>query len=266
MTDTFSDKEYSLRILAESGTRFIVAHRGSSGTAPENTLISLQKAIDAGASVIEVDVQLTKDNQAVLLHDPHLGRTTSGKGLISNYTYSELHSIDAGSWFDTKYSAERIPLLYEAIELLKKHKVFVNIEIKPPQPQEDFKKRVDAITDIVIQANMSEATLFGSFHHHSLAYVKKINHHLYTSAINVPGDKRLPSEIAKEINCDAFVCSLKELNHRRDDDAFAHKLMMGVYSINSEKDFEKIMKYKACALVSNFPSKLSDWLSHSQKQ
>ena len=170
MTDTFSDKEYSLRILAESGTRFIVAHRGSSGTAPENTLISLQKAIDAGASVIEVDVQLTKDNQVVLLHDPHLGRTTSGKGLISNYTYSELHSIDAGSWFDTKYSAERIPLLYEAIELLKKHKIFVNIEIKPPQPQEDFKKRVDAITDIVIQAHMSEVTLFGSFHHHSLAY------------------------------------------------------------------------------------------------
>lgn len=266
MTDSFLDTEYSLRILAESGKRFIVAHRGSSGTAPENTLISLQKAIDAGASVIEVDVQLTKDNQVVLLHDPHLGRTTSGKGLISNYTYSDLHSIDAGSWFDTKYSAERIPLLFEAIELLKKNKVFVNIEIKPPQPHEDFKKRVDAITDIVIQANMSEATLFGSFHHHSLAYLKKTYHNLYTSAINVPGDKRLPSEIAKEIGCDAFVCSLKELNHRRDDDAFSHKLMMGVYSINSEKDFEKIMKYKACALVSNYPSNLSEWLSQSQKQ
>ena len=65
MTDSFLDPEYSLRILAESGKRFIVAHRGSSGTAPENTLISLQKAIDAGASVIEVDVQLTKDNQAI---------------------------------------------------------------------------------------------------------------------------------------------------------------------------------------------------------
>lgn len=108
----------------------ITAHRGASGSAPENTLIALQKAIEAGADYAEIDVQETSDGRLVLLHDPDLKRTTGLKKNIWQTTYNELKHLDAGSWFSDEFSAERIPLLEDAIELVR-GKMLLNIELKP---------------------------------------------------------------------------------------------------------------------------------------
>lgn len=81
----------------------ITAHRGASGSAPENTLVALQKAIEAGAEYAEIDVQETSDGKLVLLHDPDLKRTAGIKKNIWQASYDEIKHLDAGSWFSNAF-------------------------------------------------------------------------------------------------------------------------------------------------------------------
>lgn len=262
MSDIVSQHAYTLRSMIQHHDRFIVAHRGSSGTAPENTMSSIRSAIEAGALMVEVDVQLTKDDQVVLMHDPVLGRTTNGKGYIRTKTLQELQTLDAGTWFNAQFSGEHIPLLSEALGYLKQHKTCVNIEIKPPQKEDDHISRLLAIIESVQTLNMQEVTLFSSFHHESLHYIKKHYPTFHTAGIHLPNDKRLPSNIASEIGCEGFVCSLRELTHAKADDAEKHDILLGVYTINDESDFHKILQYPVPALVSNFPKTIKEFLQH----
>ena len=95
-----------------------VAHRGASLSAPENTLASTVKRIELGVDRIEMDVRQSKDGVLVLMHDARLERTTNGKGYLRDFTYEELGSLDAGSWFSKSYSGERIPTLALILGLL----------------------------------------------------------------------------------------------------------------------------------------------------
>ncbi|MFN4767006.1 MAG: glycerophosphodiester phosphodiesterase [Ignavibacteria bacterium] len=260
MSEIQSQVSYNLRSMISGHDRFIVAHRGSSGTAPENTMASLQAAIESGVLMVEVDVQLTKDDEVVLMHDPVLGRTTNGTGIIRSMSYADLKTLDAGSWFNNQFTGEHIPLLSEALQFLNDHETCVNIEIKPPQKDDDHITRLLAIVETVIAHKMQDVTLFSSFHHESLKYIKKHYSNLHTAGIHLPGDKRLPSEVASEIGCEGFVCSLREITHAKAHDAGKHDILMGVYTINDEQDFKKIMKYKVPALVTNFPKKIHEYL------
>jgi glycerophosphoryl diester phosphodiesterase len=265
MSSSQSSDSYALQTMVENHKRFIVAHRGSSGTAPENTLASIRQAIDAGALMVEVDVQITSDHKAVLMHDQVLGRTTDGTGFVRTHSFKDLQTLDAGSWFDHSFTGEHIPLLGDALQLLKDHKTCVNIEIKPPDKDNDGIDRLLVIIENVLALKMQAVTLFSSFHHDSLHYIKKHYPQLHTAAIHLPGDKRLPSEITSEIGCEGFVCSLREITHKKAEDAAKHGILIGVYTINTEEDFSKIMKYDVPAIVSNFPEKIQRLLhsSHS---
>ena len=86
----------------------IIAHRGSAGTHPENTLPAFMEAVRSGADGIELDVHLTADQQLVVIHDESVDRTTNGKGLIRELTLEEIKKLDAGSWFDKKYQATKM--------------------------------------------------------------------------------------------------------------------------------------------------------------
>src|SRR5438270_9435891 len=92
--------------------QFIYAHRGASGYAPENTLKAFKLAVDKGADGIECDVQLTKDNELVVIHDPILDRTTNGTGWVRDFTLKELRTLDAGD-------GQKIPTLLEVIDFAK---------------------------------------------------------------------------------------------------------------------------------------------------
>jgi len=107
----------------------IIAHRGASGYAPENTMSAFQTALTMGADAIEVDVQQTSDGNIIIIHDDTLDRTTNGTGKVAEKSYKELQSLDAGSWFNPKFSGERIPLLRDFFELIHK-KVHAIIEVK----------------------------------------------------------------------------------------------------------------------------------------
>lgn len=253
----------SLREFVLTTKQFVVAHRGSSGTAPENTLSALREAIATGAKMMEIDVRLTSDNEVVLLHDHIMGRTTTGSGKMRSMTWDEIRNLDAGSWFDPSFAGERIPHLREALQLLREHECYVNIEIKPPSAEDNAVDRVERIVRVVEEEKMLPNTLFGSFHHASLQTLKKAHPEAHTAAIMVPGDTRLPSEIAREIDCEAFVCSLRECTHKRVNDAVAHGLYVGVYGVDSEEQLARVLKYNVSALVTNFPQRIFAALARS---
>jgi glycerophosphoryl diester phosphodiesterase len=109
----------------------VIAHRGASGHAPENTLASFRKALAQGATFIETDLQLSRDARFVAIHDASVNRTTNGQGLVHDLTLADLRRLDAGSWFGSEFAGERIPTLEEILEFSKKHDVVFYLELKP---------------------------------------------------------------------------------------------------------------------------------------
>lgn len=112
----FADDPDPLAAAARK-VRQLVAHRGSSADRPENTLASYRRAIDAGATAVEMDLRTTRDGVLVSLHDADMKRTTNGKGQVGDLTLEELQRLDAGGWFHPKYAGERVPTFREILEL-----------------------------------------------------------------------------------------------------------------------------------------------------
>ena len=111
----------------------VIAHRGFSGAAPENTLAAFKKAMEVDSDMMELDVRFSKDGQVVVMHDDTLDRTTNGRGKVSDYTLKELKQFDAGSWFAPQFAGEQIPTLVEVLEFAK-GRIPVNFEIKDESP------------------------------------------------------------------------------------------------------------------------------------
>lgn len=104
--------------MTSTTSPLVVAHRGNSAVAPQNTLAAFEAAWRAGAGSIELDVQLTADGQVVVIHDDTVDATTDGTGPVGEKDLAAVRALDAGSWFGTAYAGQRVPLLDEVIELL----------------------------------------------------------------------------------------------------------------------------------------------------
>jgi glycerophosphoryl diester phosphodiesterase len=109
----------------------VIAHRGASGHAPENTLAAFKRATALGAAFIETDLQLSRDSRFVAIHDDTVNRTTNGQGKVHDLSLADLRRLDAGSWFGSEFAGERIPTLEEILEFSKKHDVVFYLELKP---------------------------------------------------------------------------------------------------------------------------------------
>lgn len=107
----------------------MMAHRGNSGLAPENTLAAFAAAIDTKSEWVELDVHLTADGEVVVMHDATVDRTTDGSGAIADLTLAQIKALDAGSWFSPEFEGERVPTLADVVDLLGK-RLRINVEIK----------------------------------------------------------------------------------------------------------------------------------------
>lgn len=107
----------------------VQAHRGYSETYPENTLLAIEKAFDAGADRVETDLGLTRDGHVVLMHDRTVDRTTDGSGRVASFTLEDIQRLDAGSWKDQRFAGERVPSLADALEVAE-GRGELNLEIK----------------------------------------------------------------------------------------------------------------------------------------
>jgi len=136
-----------------------IAHRGASGITPENTRVAFVKALDLGADMIEFDVQLTRDEVAVIFHDETLDRTTNGSGRVAETDFSVISRLDAGSWFGASFAEHEVPTLEEVLGLLS-GRVMLNIELKPDARVEQLVRRV---VTAVARFECFESVVFSSF-------------------------------------------------------------------------------------------------------
>src|SRR5258706_4015047 len=149
----------ALNLLANKRPIFI-AHPGYSQFAPENTLPSFKLAVDAAADLVELDYHHSKDGQLIVIHDPHLDRTTDATHRwsqrhirVNSRTAAEIQSLDGGSWFHPTFAQTKVPLLSEALDTIQKGSVTL-IERKAGDPAACIKllKERDLINKVIVQA------------------------------------------------------------------------------------------------------------------
>ncbi len=233
---------------------YVIAHRGISAKAPENTLAAFQKAAQTdGIDMIELDVRLSKDNEVIVLHDRTLQRTTTGNGPARSYTYKELQEFDAGSWFHPSFSSERIPSLGQVFETVGK-KVWINVEIKsdifhrePPGVLET------AVLDIVREYEMTERVLISSFDHDIVYRIKQMEPRCITGVLyNLYVDFfHLPSTLALRAKADAFICAKHELRSWMLNDAHKYGLAVYVYTLDSVHQAVTLARRGVDGILSN---------------
>jgi len=136
---------------------------------PENTKHAFVKAIDLGARVIELDVQLTRDEVAVVIHDETLNRTTNGKGKVATTDFKVISDLDAGSWFGASFAGVEIPTLDEVLRVIA-NRVVLNIELKPDRRVDELVKHV---VTAVARMNCFDSVIFSSFDERA---IKRLRH------------------------------------------------------------------------------------------
>jgi glycerophosphoryl diester phosphodiesterase len=171
----------------------VIAHRGFSGVAPENTLAAFKKAIEVGSDMVELDARLSKNGEVVVIHDETLERTTTGRGRVAEKTTDELKILDAGSKFHPSFSGEKIPILREMLELTR-GKVLVNIELKSGEYGKwTILDLADRALEEVEKVGMLNQVIFSSFDPSVLERVLKKNQtvpvaYLYNRPWSAPRD------------------------------------------------------------------------------
>lgn len=155
----------------------VMAHRGLSADAPENTLYAFSDAILVGADFIELDVQQTRDGVLVVMHDSNLKRTTGVNKDIWDVDYADIQNLDAGSWFDPAYANARIPTLEETLQFVDK-RAKLNIEIKPTKHGSDTLEQ--DVAELITQYQYTDACYVTSFSYGSLKKVKEANPEIRT--------------------------------------------------------------------------------------
>ena len=215
---------------------YVVAHRGISGKAPENTLASFALACEtAGIDMIELDVSLSKEDEVIVLHDRTLQRTSTGNGAARSYSTGEIKEFDAGSWFNPAFSRERIPTLREVLTLVNGRR-WINIELKSdlffPEKPELLER---SVLETVNAAGCRDFVMYSSFNHRMVANLKRLDPQAVTGVLYSLGRDfgRMPSKLAHRVGASVFVCAKREVTKRMVEDAHTHGVAFYVYTLNS---------------------------------
>jgi glycerophosphoryl diester phosphodiesterase len=166
----------------KNGRPLLVGHRGAMAVAPENTFPALAAGLSGGADILEIDVQLTADNQVILFHDTTLAQKTGINGHIADYPAEFLQNLDVGGWFAPAFAGTTMPLLVEVLAWAK-GRVPLMIELKHGPI---FNPTLDRLTvNLIADFNMVSEVVITSFDHFALQRVKQKQPDLATSAIYI---------------------------------------------------------------------------------
>jgi len=223
-------------------TPFVVGHRGAAGLEPENTIRSINRAIDIGVDAVEVDVRRSKDGELVIMHDPTVDRTTNGHGRVSSFTLKELKALDAGK-------GERVPTLDELISSMR-GKVDLFIEIKEPETVPD-------IVDHIEEEGVAPSTTFVSFFHNSLLEAKQLSPYSRCGAI-FSCDPADPSRLALDVKADLVLPNHSYMTERTVREAHARKLLVQTWTVNNPDDLARVVKFGVDGVASDFPNVMVD--------
>ena len=235
----------------------IIAHRGFSGIAPENTLIAFQKAIENKADYFELDVHKTKNDSIVVIHDSSIDRTSSNKahGKIAEMNYNELDTVAVGypKEFGDLYITEKIPTLREVLQLAKGN-IKVCIEIKVYGVEKEVLK-------IINDLGMRDDVILFSFYYPVLAKIRQLDKNIPILFLISKADE-LTIDYAKIIDANAIGVGY-DTNITTEYLDFAHKNEIEVWkwTVNDESEMEKLIVLDIDGLITNYPDKALEKLN-----
>ena len=225
----------------------IIAHRGASGSYPENTLLAIQQALDAKADGIEIDVFYV-DNSLVVIHDEDVSRTTNGKGFLQNFTLKQLQQLDAGS-------GQQVPTLWQVLQLVN-NQTLLNIELKGADTAEPLiqllaKAETDLGTD-------PDKLLISSFNHHLLKQINAERSDLKIGALtaSLPLDY---AAFASELGAWSVHCDKGFINKKMVQDARQRGLKVLVYTVNDAVTAAKMRHLGVDGIFCNYPLEARSW-------
>ena len=233
----------------------VIAHRGASAYCPENTFPSFEAAIEMGADMVELDVQLTTDKEVVVFHDEKISRCTDGRGKVADYTLAALKKLDAGSWFDKEFKNTKIPTLAEVLAFCK-GKIAVNIEIKTEAVSKMFFGGIEEkCLKIVEQSGISDHVVFSSFDPRAIMHLKQIDS---TAAVAVLFEKKhygskFPSDIMESLGVDAFNCSSSYFKKKWLADVELNNIPVNIYTVNDARNMKRFVNMGVSGIFTNNP-------------
>lgn len=238
----------------------VIAHRGDSAHRPENTLASFASALEVGATVVELDVQLTADGQVVVIHDPTLDRTTSGRGDVRRMTLREVRSVSAGypARFGDAWAGERVPTFAEALALLRE-RARVLVEIKADSVTDDADGGVEArVAGEVRRAGAADRVALISFDHRAIVRLRSLAPEITrgrlfgrTSADEVTG-------AAREAGCELVMPHKSQLNDALAERVHAAGLKLATWVVDEPEELKRLARFGLYGVGSNRPGVLLD--------
>jgi glycerophosphoryl diester phosphodiesterase len=236
-------------------TTKIFAHRGSAGTHPENTMISFQEAERVGADGIEIDIQFSKDNHIVVIHDETIDRTTNGKGFVKNYTLQELKRFNASFSFTSKWGKSSVPTLEEVLQWMKGNSIRLIIELKNTRfPYPGMEEKA---IDMVRKYSMQDRVCFTSFNHYSLVNCYRISPDIETAPLYRDGIF-MPWIYAQSIRAGAIHPSIKAVPYDIIKLTIAAGIQVRPYTINDAKQMKELYDINCSGIITDFPKKAID--------
>lgn len=230
----------------------IYAHRGCSGTYPENTLAALKAAAELPVTGVEFDVHLTKDGEAVVIHDEKVDRTTDGTGYVKDMTLSEIRKLDAGSWFSEKFAGEQIPTLDEVFDIFQDTDHRLNIELKTDIfPYEGLVDKVLAKSE---KRGLSDRILISSFNHED---VQAVSHKKTVEAAILTLDVYVDVyDYARVVGTNRIHMSLPAAFRRMATDALRKGAIVYVYTVNELDYVRQLQQIGIHGIFTDFPERM----------
>lgn len=226
------------------------AHRGFSGKYPENTLLAFQKAIEVQADGIELDVQLTKDGEIVIIHDESIDRTTNGKGLVVDYTYDQLKEFDASYIYTGKFGFNKIPTLREYFNLIKGTNIITNIELKTGIFE--YVGIEEKVFNLIKEFKLEDRVIISSFNHYSVLRMKALAPNIKCGFLTETWILN-PGKYTKDNCIECYHPHFAILTPDIVKSLKTFGIEINTWTVNKEDEIRDLISKKVDILIGNFP-------------
>jgi glycerophosphoryl diester phosphodiesterase len=241
----------------------VIAHRGDSAHRPENTLASFASALEVGAALVELDVQLTADGHVVVIHDPELERTTTGEGDVRRLTLAQVRAVSAGypDRFGSAYAGERVPALSEALALLR-GRARVLVEIKAESVTNDVEGGIEARTaEEIRRAGMADSVALISFEHRAILRLASIAPEMTRGRLFGRTNADEVLEAARDAACELVMPHKGQLNDALVERVHAAGLKLATWVVDDPAELRKLARFGLYGVGSNSPGVLLEALA-----
>lgn len=229
----------------------VIAHRGASGHAPENTMSAFRRALEMGAKAIEFDVHQTLDHELVIAHDDDLKRCGRDRRLMKNLHWEdEGEKIDVGAWFDERFKGERLPRLEDLYDLVPPS-VELHLEIKHGSAV--YPGIEERVVDFIHHRGALMRTLVSSFDHAALYSIRSLDEKVRLGYLLGLTTLKTAFKEMKELSAESLNLSIRQTTPRVVKSAHDRNYKVHVYTVNAPADRDRLAKMGVDGIFCNYP-------------